>query len=121
MDAVRKLTLCPDDTFPLKASLSLGDFMGDSPKYRPFRPRNPYVQPGELDTALVEEESQQPRPTDEPNSNRSAYSSFSGTPESRPAAARPIAEWERKSFSPTKSKPSRRRSSVPSDPFYKGR
>jgi len=98
--------------------------MGDSPKYRPFRPRNPYVQPGELDTALVEEESQQPRPTDEPNSNRSAYSSFSGTPESRPAAARPIAEWERKSFSPTravKSKPSRRRSSVPSNPFYKGR
>ena len=94
--------------------------MGDAPKYRP---RSAYAQPGEIDTSLLEGESPRPRPPAELNSNRPTYSSLASNPASKPAAPKPIAEWEPKSLAPAPhvdSWPSPPRSTPPTDPFYKG-
>jgi len=62
------------------------------------RPRSAYAQPGEIDTALVERESLRPRTAAGQNLNRPTPAAHSSIPESKPAAARPNAERERKSF-----------------------
>src|SRR6516164_2114782 len=94
--------------------------MGDSPRHRPH---GAYAQPGEIDTALVEAESLQPRPAAKPNLNRRTPTSLSSMPESRPTASRPVAEWERKSLGSAhaaESRPSPLRPNQPTNPFYKG-
>src|SRR5215472_7178900 len=75
--------------------------MGDSSRYRA---RSAYAQPGEIDVSLVESEAQRPRRAAEPNLKRPTPAPLSSTPESRRAASRPVAEWERKSLGsePTK-------------------
>src|SRR5215475_10467233 len=57
--------------------------MGDS---RRQRPRSPYAQPGEIDTALVERESLRPSTAAKPNLRRSTPTALPNISESTPTA-----------------------------------
>src|SRR5215472_5681775 len=69
--------------------------MGDSSRYKA---RSHYAQPGEIDVSLVESEALRSRRAAEPNLKRPTPAPLSSIPESRRAATRPVAEWERKSL-----------------------